>query len=269
MSGAHVPVVDGVTRIYGIIGDPIAQVRSPAVFTETFRALGKNAVMIPLHVRRGDFDACMRGFKSLANLDGMLVTIPFKNTVMNHVDLVLPSAGRIGAMNALRREADGKWSGDMFDGAGFLGGLRSSGLDPKDLSVMLIGAGGAGSAIADALAEAGAGAITIFDRHEDKAKALARRITQFHPKSATRAGRATVDGIDLLINASPTGMAAGDELPAALEPFGNELFVADIIPRSEPTPLLALAKERGCRTMAGQAMVAGQADAILRFFGLS
>jgi len=261
-------VVDGATRIYGIIGDPIAQVRSPAVFTEKFRALGKNAVMIPLHVRREDFDTCMRGLKSLANLDGLLVTIPYKNAVIDHVDQVLPSARRIGAMNALRRELDGRWSGDMFDGTGFLSGLRASGLDPKGISVMLIGAGGAGSAIADALAEAGARTITIFDLQRDKAEALAHTVARFHPKCAARTGSATINGIDLLINASPAGMAAGDGLPVPLAPFGKELFVADIIPRTEPTPLLALAQESGCRTMAGPAMVTGQADAILRFFGL-
>lgn len=146
MSEARASVVDGATRIYGIIGNPIAQVKSPAIFTERFRALGKNAVMVPLHTRREDFETCLCGLKSLANLEGMLVTIPFKDAVMNHVDTVLPAAKRIGAMNALRREENGTWSGDMFDGVGFLGGLRSSGLDPKGLSVMLIGAGGAGSA---------------------------------------------------------------------------------------------------------------------------
>ena len=269
MSGARVPMVDGATRLYGIIGDPIAQVKSLAVFTETLRALGKNAVMIPLHARRENFEMCMRGLKSLANLDGILVTIPYKNIVMNHVDVVLPAAKRIGAINALRRETDGKWSGDMFDGKGFLGGLKSSGLDPKGLSIMLIGAGGAGSAIADVLAEARAGSITIYDLDERKAEALARRVAESHPKCVARTGRATVEGMDLLINASPAGMAPDDGLPAPLEPFGKALFVADIITRSEPTPLLALAKERGCRTMTGQAMVTGQADAILRFFGLT
>lgn len=260
--------VDGATRIYGIIGDPIFQVKSPAVFSEKFRALGKNALMIPLHAKREDFDTCMRGLKSLANLDGILVTIPYKTAAMDHVDTVLPSARRIGAMNALRREADGKWSGDMFDGAGFLGGLRANRLDPKGLSVMLIGAGGAGSAIADASADAGAATITICDLDHAKAEALARSVVQFHPSCAARAGKATVEGVDLLINASPAGMATGDGLPAQLEPFRKELFVADIIPRAEPTPLLALAQERGCRTMAGPEMVTGQADAILRFFGV-
>src|SRR5262249_41804054 len=151
--------VNGATRLYGIIGDPIAQVRSPAVFTEKFRALGVNAVLVPLQAQPAAFGDCMRGLKALANLDGMLVTIPFKNSVMAYVDTVLPAARRIGAVNALRRERDGSWSGDMFDGTGFLGGLRASGVDPKGRSIMLIGAGGAGSAIADALAEAGAAAI--------------------------------------------------------------------------------------------------------------
>ena len=268
MSGASVPVVDGATRIYGIIGDPIAQVKSPAVFSERFRTSGKNAVMIPLHARRENFEACMRGLKSLANLDGLLVTIPYKNMVMKHVDVVLPAAKRIGAINALRRETDGKWSGDIFDGKGFLGGLRSSGLDPKGLSIMLMGAGGAGSAIADALADAGAAAITIFDRNEHKCDALSRTIVQSHPNCRASAGRPRVEAIDLLINATPVGMAPGDGLPAELGLFSKNLFVADIVPRPEITPLLARAKESGCRTMGGQAMVVGQSDAILRFFGL-
>src|SRR5262249_7671837 len=136
------------------------------------------------------------------------------------------------------------------------------------LSIMLIGAGGAGSAIADALAEAGAATIAIHDRHEGKAETLARSVARYHPACVAKSGPATVNGMDLLINASPTGMAPGDGLPSPLEPFGRDLFVADIIPRTDPTPLLALAKKCGCRTMAGPAMVAGQADVILRFFGL-
>jgi shikimate dehydrogenase len=124
MSAPGAETIDGDTRLYGIIGDPIAQVRSPTVYNERFRRLGKNAVMIPLHATPAAFDSSMRGFKSLANVDGILVTIPFKSAAMNHVDVLLPAARRIGAMNALRREADGSWSGDMFDGRGSLAGLR-------------------------------------------------------------------------------------------------------------------------------------------------
>src|SRR5262245_39221347 len=103
------PAVDGASRLYGIIGDPIAQVRSPVVFNAKFRALGLNAVMLPLQVRPGDFDAGMRGLKALTNLDGILVTLPYKSLVGAHVDRVLPAAQRIGAINAIRRDPDGAW----------------------------------------------------------------------------------------------------------------------------------------------------------------
>jgi len=259
---------DGATRIFGIVGDPIAQVKSPAVFNEKFRTLGKNAAMIPLHATPGSFDTSMRGLKSLANLDGILVTFPYKNSVIAHVDDLLPAGKRIGAVNALRREANGRWSGDMFDGQGFLGGIRANGLDPKGLAIMLIGAGGAGSAIADALAEAGAADLTIFDRREDKSRTLAIKVTQSHPDCRVRSGPATVACKHVLINATPTGMVAGDGLPADVGPLAPGLFVADIIPRPDITPLIAFARSCGCKTMGGQAMVAGQADAILQFFGL-
>jgi shikimate dehydrogenase len=263
-----VHVADGATRIYGIIGDPIFQVKSPAVFNEKFRAMGRNAVMIPLHARPGDFDACIRGLKALANLDGILVTLPYKNSVIAHLDNVLPAAQRIGAANALRRESDGRWSGDMFDGQGFVSGLNANAFDPKGKSVMLIGAGGAGSAIADALAQAGAADMTIFDCDAGKGHALAAKVTQSQPKCLARAADPTVAGKDLLINATPVGMAPGDGLPIAAKSFDAQLFVADIVPHPELTPLIALARSSGCKTMEGAAMVAGQADAILRFFKL-
>lgn len=266
MSETRAQLADGATRIYGIIGDPIAQVKSPTVFNERFRALGKNAAMIPLHTKPESFDACLRGLKALANLDGILVTLPFKSRALHHVDTVFPAARRIGAINALRREPDGKWSGDMFDGKGFLGGLRASGLDPKGLAVMLIGAGGAGSAIADALADAGASAITIFDSNENRSAALARQVLKSHPACRAAAGHPTIVDMDVLINATPVGMVPGDGLPAELGPLRETLFVADIVPRPEITPLLAFAKKSGCRIMGGQAMVAGQADEILGFF---
>jgi shikimate dehydrogenase len=268
MSETPRQLVDGVTRIYGIIGDPVWQVKSPAVFNEEFRKLGTNAVMIALHAERERFDTCMRGLKSLANLDGLLVTLPYKHTVLAHVDEILPAAKRVGAANALKREKDGRWSGDMFDGKGFLGGMRASGEDPKGMSVMLIGAGGAGSAIADALADAGASMITIFDRNIQKAWTLAARVREAHPRCSVEAGPATVAGNNMLVNATPTGMAAGDGLPADVGPLQPELFVADIVPTPAITPLLAFASRSGCKTMNGQAMVAGQAEEILRFFGL-
>jgi shikimate dehydrogenase len=156
----------------------------------------------------------------------------------------------------------------MFDGKGFLGGMRARGLDPKGLAIMLIGAGGAGSAIADALAEAGAAEITIFDFDDERSRTLADRVARSHPNCSARQGPPTLAGKDVLVNATPTGMSPGDGLPIEVGPLDDRLFVADIVPRPEITPLIELAKRSGCKTMDGQAMVMGQADAILRFFGL-
>jgi shikimate dehydrogenase len=224
--------------------------------------------MIPLHAKPDSFDACVHGLKSLANLDGLLVTLPFKTSMIPHTDNISPTAKRIGAINAVKREPDGTWSGDMFDGKGFVAGLRASGLDPTGRSIMLIGAGGAGSAIADALAEAGASTIAIFDCSEAKAKGLAAKLVESHARCRALARPPTVEAMDVLINATPVGMAPGDGLPAEFGPFSDKLFVADIAPRSDATPLIALARKSGCRTMEAIAMVTGQADAILRFFGL-
>ena len=267
MSATKNNAVNGATRLFGIIGDPIAQVKSPTVYNDMFGALQKNAVMIPLHTRPEKFDECMRGLKALANLDGILVTIPYKARVIPHVDSLLPTAARIGAVNALRRNEDGTWAGEIFDGKGFVEGLRASGGHPERLSVMLLGAGGAGSAIADAIAEAGATSITIHDPDQKKAQALAALIARTNTHCSARAGAPTVEGIDVLVNASPTGMYPDESLPADFATFSPNLFVADIVPRPDPTPLLRLARRCGCRTMDGQAMVAGQTSAILLFFG--
>jgi shikimate dehydrogenase len=269
MTEPRLQLADGATRLFGIVGDPIAQAKSPAVFNEIFRKLGKNAVMVPIRITQENFDAGIRGLKAMTNLDGILVTLPYKNAVMKYVDRLLPAARRIGAVNALRREDDGQWSGDMFDGQGFIGGLRATGMGTKGLAIMLIGAGGAGSAIADAVAEAGAKSIAIYDCAEEKARGLAARVAKAHPRCRTQVGAPTLRGIDILINATPVGMAPGDGLPVELDSFRRDLFVADIVPKLDATPLLARARSSGCKTMGAQAMVAGQADAILRFFRIS
>ena len=261
-------IVDGATRLYGIIGDPIVQAKSPAVFSARFRAAALNAVLVPLHVKAEAFDAAVRGLKTLANLDGIIATIPYKTRILDHVDRVLPTGKRVGAINALRREPDGSWLGDMFDGKGLVGGMRACGVEPRGKRVMLLGAGGAGSAIADALADAGARSITLFDQDLPKARQLAERVRDAHPGSACAFGDPTLDGQDVLVNATPVGMSPTDGLPADFKSFAPALFVVDIVPRSDETALLAKARAAGCRTMAGPAMVAGQVDEMLRFFGI-
>jgi shikimate dehydrogenase len=261
------PLIDGATRIYGIIGDPIAQVGSPRVFTGRFRAAGINAVMIPLHVLPARFDETVRALMALVNLDGIVITVPYKTRIIPFVDQLRETAKQVGAVNAMRREPDGTWTGDMFDGRGLVSGLKAHDFSVDDRRVMLIGAGGAGSAVAFAIAEAGAAALTLFDVDSDKAAGLAARVSVAYPECIVQVGPPTTTGQDLLINATPTGMGPGDGLPGPFGEFDPDLFVVDVITKPEVTPLLRHAQSCGCRTMGGRYMLEGQANEMMRFFG--
>jgi shikimate dehydrogenase len=262
------PIVDGATRLYGIIGHPIAQVKSPEILTARMRAARRNALLLPMHVKPDVFDETVRGLKALANLDGIVITVPYKPRIVPFVDRLMPTGERVGAINAMRREPDGQWVGDMFDGKGMLRALRDQNADPKGLRVMLLGAGGAGSAIADAVADAGAASLTIFDMDKAKASELAARISKWHQGCKAAAGEATIDGIDILINATPMGMAEGDPLPMTLGKLDPKFVVADVIVKPGPTPFLKQGEASGCRIIGGSAMIGGQAAELMRFFGI-
>jgi shikimate dehydrogenase len=262
------PLIDGSTRLYGIIGDPIGQVKSPLVFNPRFKAIGLNAVLVPLNVLPDGFEATVRGLMALGNLDGIVVTVPYKTRAMALVDEVLPTGRKVGAINAMRREPDGRWSGDMFDGRGLVAGLAAEGLSVAGRRVMLIGAGGAGSAVAVAFADAGAAAITIHDLDHAKATGLAARAREAYPGCKVATGAPVAAGYDVLVNAPPIGMAQGDGLPAAIGELDPAQLVIDVIAKPEVTPLLAKAKACGCRTVGGKTMLGGQVTELERFFGI-
>ena len=261
-------IVDGATRLYCIIGDPVAQTGSPRVYSEHFRAAGRNAVLVPFHVPGAAFEPTVRGIMALANLDGIVVTVPFKARMLQFVDRILPTAQKVGAVNALRREANGQWSGDMFDGRGMLRAIMADGSAIAGRNVMLIGAGGAGSAIACALAEAGVASITLAEIDMRKARMLVARLAVIAPACVLRVGPATTDGIDLLVNASPVGMKPDDGLPAPIGKLDPHVIVADVVLKDE-TPLLRHARACGCATVRGLDMMLGQVDEMLAFFGMA
>lgn len=258
-------LINGATRLYGIIGDPIAQVRSPEVLSPRLAAAGLNAVLVPVHVRPELFDETVKGLMAIGNLDGIVVTVPYKARIMPFIDNPLPMAAKVGAANALRREPDGRWSGEMFDGIGLIRGLRDKGLAPEGRRVMQVGAGGVGSAIAVALADAGVAAITIFDVEPGKADALADRVAAAFPACSVRAGPVSIPGHDTLINATPIGMAPGDGIPMPVDDLTPDILAIDVIHKPETTPFLEHARALGCRTFNGYLMLYGQAEELAGF----
>jgi len=260
------PAIDGATRLLGIVGDPIEQVKSPLVLNPRFKAAGVNAVLVPFQVRADLFETTLRGLMALGNLDGLIITVPYKTRALTLVDQVLPTGLNIGAINAMRRDKHDRWTGDMFDGRGLVRGLAEEGLSVAGRRILLIGAGGAGSAVAGAFAEAGVTALTVNDIDVKKAEGLVTRLRRAYPACATRTGAAQAAGHDVIVNATPIGMAKGEGLPASLGPLEASQLVIDVIAKPEVTPLLAEARARGCRTVGGKAMLDGQVAELEKFF---
>lgn len=265
---AQQAAITGATRLLGIVGDPVAQVKSPQSWNPRLVAAGHDAVLVPFHIRTPDFDDTIQALMRISNLDGLVFTMPFKEQIVPHLSSISRRAAQVGAVNAARRSEAGQWVGDMFDGVGLVGAVRALGIDLEGLKVGLIGAGGAGSAIAFALAESGAASLTIFDANPARAERLVERVTEAPTGGVVSARRFAVDEIDLLVNATPVGMAEGDGTPIEVGGLTAATSVVDIVTRPT-TPLLEVAAAAGSRHAGGAAMVAAQTEAILAFLGFA
>ncbi len=261
----QVDFIDGKARLYGIVGDPIEQVRSPEMITWEMRERGMNAVLVPVHVREADFEQAMAGVMNIANLDGLVFTIPFKARAVALAKRLGAQASVVGAINALRRDSDGQWCGEIFDGLGCVEGLRRNGVDLNGRRVMLLGLGGAGSAIAAAIASQHPALIRLHDPDPARLARGVQIVAQLSPGTVIKQGLPRVDSIDVLINASPVGMLDDERLPMPLDQLPASLTVLDAIVKPETTPLLALAERCGCRVVRGREMMRGQIARIVDF----
>ena len=260
-------MITGTTKIYAIIADPVSHVRTPEVFNRFFEQNCTNAVLIPLQVAPEGLKATLDAFRSIKNLGGFVTTVPHKTAVAELCDDLGAEGRTIGSVNAVRREADGRLIGNMFDGIGFVAGLRSQGHDPAGRRTLLVGAGGAASAIAFALVEAGVASLTITNRTRSKAEEIAERVAAFYPGQLIAVGSADPTGYDLVINATSLGLKTDDSLPIDATLLTPAMTVAEIIMKPETTPLLAAARARGCTIHYGRHMLDEQIRLIADFIG--
>jgi len=256
--------LNGATRIHVTIGDPIAQVKSPAGITQGFAARGHDAIMIPLQVKPADIEDFFKLAKKLPNLDGIVITVPHKPVAFRHCDATTERARVLEVCNVMRREQDGRWYGDMTDGGGFVAALKRNGFDAKGKRVLQIGGGGAGSALALALSSEGARELALCDLDSKKRDVLIARLAR-HGHTIVATDKADPTGFDLVVNATPAGMKAGDPSPVDTSKIAASTFVADIITMPLVTPLLAAAQAKGCRTQNGVHMFEAQGDFITDF----
>jgi shikimate dehydrogenase len=262
----QVDYISGRTRLFAIVGHPIVQVRSPEMITAELRRRGHDAILLPLHVLPEDFDVCLPQLMRVQNLGGLVFTIPYKLRACALADELGAQAQVVGAINALANGKDGRWHGDIFDGLGCVEAFRRRGIALSGKRVMVLGAGGAGSAIAVAIAFEGPASLRIFDVDIERARMLAESIAQANPGIAVSAGAPTTRDIDILVNASPVGMLNDARLPLPIASLSRELVVFDAIVTPERTPLITLAEQFGCTTVYGREMMHGQIARMVDFF---
>ncbi|MFB4301793.1 shikimate dehydrogenase family protein [Actinomadura sp. NTSP31] len=261
--------ISGTTRLLAVLGDPIEQVRAPALVNPLLDRLGRDAVLVPVHVRPADLGEVVGGLRRIGNLDGLLVTVPHKIEICRYADELAPAAAFTGSSNALRREPDGRWRADNFDGVGFVRGLRARGHEPEGRRISLVGAGGAGTALAAALLENGAARLSVCDTDARRLHALLARLGERWPGRATGSAVPRVEDADIAVNATPLGMRADDPLPfdpSRVPPGG---VVADIVMKPAETRLLRTAAALGRAVHHGIHTLDHQLECYAAYFGLA
>lgn len=255
-------MINGSTRIVAIIGTPIAQVKSPENFNAHFEREGDNLVMIPVDMGSSGIEAFVDTVRNWHNCDGFVITVPYKQVFADYMDILSERAAALGAVNVVRRHADGILRGDMLDGLGCLAAARTHGFDAAGKQAFLIGTGGAGSAIAYALCEAGAKKLYLRDLNTERLDTLVAMLTEQFPETVISTDMPAPEGLDFVMNATPLGMNEGDPLPLPVD-FMKRLeaqtLVGDVVTAPPMTPFLEAARERGCEIQMGPEMAKGQA----------
>ncbi|SDP15554.1 shikimate dehydrogenase [Rhodoferax sp. OV413] len=256
--------LSGATRVHFIVGDPIAQVKSPAGVSQAFHDKGHNAYVMPAHVAPAQLAAWLAGVSLAQNVDGVIVTVPHKFACHDLCASTSDRAAFLHIVNTMRRNPDGSWHGDMFDGLGFVSAMQDNGCQPAGKKALLVGAGGAGSAIAHALVVAGVSSLAIHDPDAARRSTLVDRLAGLGKCPVTH-GSADPTGFDIVLNASPVGMQASDPIPVDADKLQAAMFVGCVITAPAITPLIAAARAKGCQTMTGAHMFGRVRDLMVDF----
>ena len=255
--------INGHTRLYALIGSPVGHSGSPAMYNYSFEKLGIDAAYlafdIPLEKTKDAIDA----FRTL-NVGGFNITMPNKTAAAQLVDRLSPAAELVGACNTVVVEEDKTMTGHITDGIGFVRNLKEHGVGIEGKKIVLLGTGGAATAIAVQAALDKASEIAIFNRKDEffangektvekikKAVPSMKKIYIEDIDDEKKLGEA-IAGSDLSINATRAGMSPLENvLPVPEELLHKDLAVADVVYNPRETLLIKKAKEAGCKAAVG------------------
>lgn len=258
--------ITGSTRVFYILGDPVAQVKAPTVYNTLFQQHGIDAVLVPLKLPASALPGFLQHGMAAENIGGFWATMPHKAALFAALQPTDPVAVVAGAVNAVKRHADGRLEAALFDGIGFVKGLDHFRISVAGRRVLVVGAGGGGQAVAAAIAQRGPALLAIANRSQPKAQTLADRLA---PLGAAVEVAASNDpaGFDLIVNCTSQGLKSDDPLPFDTARVDAGAAVVDIIMSAQPTQLLQRCRARGLHAEAGFEMLVQQVPEYLRFFG--
>lgn len=268
--------ISGKTEVIGLFGFPISHSRSPVMQNSVFEAMSLDYVYVAFPVGLEKAAEAVRAIRVL-NLRGANVTMPLKRAITHHLDRLSPAAELAGAVNVIVND-QGELSGHLTDGEGFMLSLADAGVDHKGGHMVILGAGGAGTAVAIQAAMDGVGGIALFNRRDDLFNEAARTVEKLNDRfdcsihlfdlGDTNALATAIGSADILVNATPLGMEDNPD-DMALPDVGllrPDLVVCDLIYVPRETRLLKEAANKGCRTVSGLGMQLFQAAPAFRMW---
>jgi shikimate dehydrogenase len=257
--------LSGATRLVPILAHPIGHVRAPRTYNPAFAEAGLDWFMVPMGVHPVDLAATLAQLARVSNLQGVNLTIPHKAHGFRLCMWLTREAARMRMVNTMRVEPDGSWAGTNSDGAGFIGAAREHGVLDVARPVAIAGCGGAGNAIAFALAAVGVREIHVSDIDTARAEQLVLALRAAFPGIEATTRRDALSRAGLAVNATPLGLHAGDAMPFDPARLSEDAALFDII-AARDTELMAAAQARGLRVLGGRPMVQHQLATQIAFW---
>ncbi len=270
--------IDGHTRLFCLIGSPVGHSGSPAMYNYSFDKLGLNNAYLAFDIPLEKVGEAVKALR-LMNVGGFNITMPGKTAVCDYLDELSPAVKLIGACNTVTADETGKLTGHNTDGVGFVRNLEKHGVSVKGKSIVVLGAGGAATALSIQCALDGAKKIVILNRKSSKSFANAEQTVEKIVSNIPGCEAAAddlgdeeavakaVSACDILVNATKVGMAPldGETLinPALYRP---ELVVADTVYNPRETRMIKEAAAAGCVTVGGIGMLLQQGVEAFRLF---
>ena len=258
--------LSGKSKVYGILGDPVAHSLSPLMQNQAFQEQQIDAVYVPFHVLADNLPAAVKGLRAL-NVAGVNVTIPHKETILPLLDEIDPSAKIIGAVNTVVNKG-GNLIGYNTDATGFMSSVRQElSFQPEGREVLLLGAGGACRAVAVGLAAAGVKSIIIANRHMARAEKIINdlgphfssvqlSVVDYNDNSYLDA----VSKTDLIVNTTSVGLSGEEINFLPLEHIKGSALIYDMVYSLSETPLIKSARSLGLSCVDGLGMLAAQGE---------